>query len=263
MSKKRCSVNKWSIEVYDYERKAITDEAVGGIDLRRGYWIHCKWCNTTLKTTSFSLVSWKCHTKTKTHLVREQKTGDGSSQPQVISCSSQSSVHSLTTSLQESGKVSLGGQSIEDHESLMLVRRDLYKNKQDQARHEKDVNNVINAMTNLITEQQSDLNSLQDKVYDMKHEIQELKKELHIFHCKKTEQKNMRAPQKKIAALTSFTTRHIPESRGFPKKTEGGHNNGAWFRSSGKNSSSNNNKMKRNTSDMDNFEKRFRLTGRG
>ena len=33
----------WPLEVYDYEKKAITDEAVGGIDLHAGAWIHCKW----------------------------------------------------------------------------------------------------------------------------------------------------------------------------------------------------------------------------
>ncbi|CAI5728065.1 unnamed protein product [Peronospora destructor] len=256
MSKKRCALVTWSNEVYDYEKHVITDEAVGGIDVRKGRWIHCKWCNTTLKTTLFSLVSWKTHKKRKTHLIHEQKAVDGGLQPQIISCSSQSSARS---SVQDTPKMELGSQVSQDHESLVFVRRDLYKNKQDQARHERDVNNVINAMTSLITDQQSDLNSLQDKVHDMEDKIQELKKDLEIFRRKKNQQTNMRAPQKKKTATTSFTAQYIPESRDFGRQTQGGHNNTAWYKIYGK-SSSNDKTMKRSTSDMDSFEKRFRLT---
>ncbi|CAH0488332.1 unnamed protein product [Peronospora farinosa] len=249
MSKKRCALNTWPIEVYDYERKVITDEAVGGIDLRRGR------CNTTLKTTLFSLVSWKTHKKRKTHSIHQQKAVDGGSQPQIISSSSQSSVLSL---VQDTPKIVLGSQVSQDHESLMFVRRDLHKSKQHQAQHERDVNNVINAMTSLITDQQSDLSSLQDKVHDMEDKIQELKKDLEIFRCKKNQQTNMRAPQKKRTATTSFTTHYIPESRDFGRQTQG-HDNNTWYKISGK-SSSNNKTMKRSTSDMNSFEKRFQLT---
>lgn len=224
-------------------------------------WCYAARCNSTLKTDFFSLASWKSHKKRKTHLIRVQEIMDGGSQPQFISCSSQSSAHSSTSSFQ---KPLLGSQSSQDHDSLMFVRRDLHKNKQHQARHERDVNNVINAMTSLITDQQSDLNTLQHKVHDMKCEIQGLKKDLGRLSRKENQQKNVRAPQKEVVATTSYTTQRTPANRGFTVQTQGGHDNGAHFRISQKACSSNNKAKKRNSmSDMDIFEKRFRLTGRG
>ncbi|POM73967.1 Hypothetical protein PHPALM_9131 [Phytophthora palmivora] len=141
----------WPAEVYDYERKTITDVAVGGIDLRKGSWIHCKWCNSTLKTTSFSLITWRSHQRRQTHRAREKEFLENNLQLPI------------------------------DHESLILVRRDLQKNKQHQACYERDVNNVINAMTTLVTDQQSDLDSLQHQVQDLTRQIQGLKKEIEIL----------------------------------------------------------------------------------
>jgi hypothetical protein len=43
MSKSRVTTLRWPTEVYDYDTQLITDAAVGGIDLRKGCWIHCKW----------------------------------------------------------------------------------------------------------------------------------------------------------------------------------------------------------------------------
>ncbi|KAL4102403.1 hypothetical protein PRIC1_006148 [Phytophthora ramorum] len=92
----------WPSEVYDYEREMITDAAVGGVDLRKGAWIHCKRCNSTLKMSAcFSLTSWKNHLRGKTHLSHEEEFLPGSSQPQFVSISSQSSVHSSVSGFQD------------------------------------------------------------------------------------------------------------------------------------------------------------------
>ncbi|EGZ19239.1 hypothetical protein PHYSODRAFT_488260 [Phytophthora sojae] len=157
MSRKRDAPSRWPAEVYDYERRVITDPAVGGLDLRKGSWIHCKWCNTTLAlkvVNSYSLASWNTHQKGKKHCGHEQEFLGGGSQPQL------------------------------HHLQLMRVRRELQQSKQYQARHERDVANVINAMTNLISDQQGDLNSLQHRVSDMMHEIEALKKELERIQQK-------------------------------------------------------------------------------
>eukprot|EP00644_Phytophthora_capsici_P014683 jgi/Phyca11/128799/e_gw1.78.93.1 len=150
MSKKRsaCTPLLWPIEVYDYERKAITDAAVGGIDLRRGHWIHCKWCNSTLKTTPFSLASWRTHEKGQLHCTHKQEFDSSASQPHF------------------------------NFESLKVVRRDLYQNKQQQARYERDVTKVINAMTSLVSDQQNDLDALQLQMRAMTREMEGLKRQV-------------------------------------------------------------------------------------
>ncbi|OWZ05035.1 hypothetical protein PHMEG_00022954 [Phytophthora megakarya] len=208
----------WPVEVYDYEKKTITDEAVGGIDLRKGSWIHCKWCNSTLKTTSFSLVAWQSHQRRRTHLVHEQR---GGSQPVI------------------------------DHELLMVVRRDLHKNKQRQSRYERDVRHVINAMTNLVSDQQSDLRSLQHKVQNMVRQMGTLKKEVEILRRNERQQKS-KAIQKEVGITSQWNpVGHL--------KAKSGLSNGGRYNISQK--PRNNNKIrKRNSmSDMDLFEKRFQL----
>ncbi|EEY65015.1 uncharacterized protein PITG_16470 [Phytophthora infestans T30-4] len=163
----------WSMEVYDYERRTITDTAVGGIDLRKGCWIHCKWCNSTLQTTAFSLKSWEMHQTRKTHLLRGQRLLGECSQPQF------------------------------EIESLMLVRRDLHLNKQHQARYERDVTNVINAMTSLVSDQHKDLDTLQLQVHDMTREVAGLKKQVEGLRHKKQKPK----PRRTMTEMDIFEKR--------------------------------------------------------
>uniref|UniRef100_A0AAV1TVV4 BED-type domain-containing protein n=1 Tax=Peronospora matthiolae TaxID=2874970 RepID=A0AAV1TVV4_9STRA len=253
----------WPLEVYDYEKEAVTDEAVGGIDLHAGAWIHCKWCNTTLPTTSHSLSRWKTHKKTKTHVKCKQKSVEGELfvQPQIISCSSQSSVSSSVDPPQL-----LSGSQLPllDQDSLLFVRRHLYKNKQHQSRHERDVSNVINAMTSLVTDQQSDLTTLQDKMLDMTQQIQQLKKELEMLRRKRSQQQNnVQARPPEIDASTPYAAFHRTQfaSLGRPENT---HKQGSRTKQTRPSSSSK--RSKRMTmgsmSDMDEFEKRFQLKER-
>ncbi|POM78729.1 Hypothetical protein PHPALM_3710 [Phytophthora palmivora] len=245
----------WPAEVYDYERKTITDVAVGGIDLRKGNWIHCKWCNSTLKTTSFSLITWRSHQRRQTHRAREKEFLENNLQLPIVSCSSQSSVHSSAPTLKDTQATLPGIQSSQDHESLVLVRRDLQNNKKHQARYERDVNNVINAMTTLVTDQQSDLDSLQHQVQDLTRQIQGLKKEIEILRRKERQQKS-----RKEVVTTSFSSHRIPGSHVIGLKTKSDLCNGERFKIPRK-TRSNNTAIKRNSmTDMDLFEKRFRLT---
>ncbi|CAI5735778.1 unnamed protein product [Hyaloperonospora brassicae] len=260
----------WPLEVYDYGAKAITDEAVGGIDLHGGGWIHCKWCNTTLKTTSFSLGSWTTHKKTKTHVICGQKTvGRDLLQPQVISCSSQSSAHSSMSSTMDTRKLVSGSHLLLDQDSLLLVRRHLYKNKQHQWRLERDVNHVINAMTSLVTDQQSDLTTLRDKMNDMAQEIQRLRNDLETLRRKRRQQPapplqhNVRARPTEIAAPTSYVTpRRLSASYG---RVSHAIKHEPRTRQTVPTSNSKRSKrmaMMGSLSDMDDFEKRFQLKGR-
>ncbi|KAI9906378.1 hypothetical protein PsorP6_002794 [Peronosclerospora sorghi] len=259
MGVRRRLLRNWPIEVYDYDKKSITDEAVGGIDLRRGCWIHCK-CNVTLKTTHYSLYSWKNHEMSKTHMDHNQKNEggksqphvtSGESQPQVTSCSSQSISHSSPLSIQNSAKISVEGLQSQEYDSLVFIRRDLYRNKQHQARHERDVSNVINAMTSLITDQQSDIKTLLDKVYEMKNEIQGLKHDLTVI--RQREKQRMQAPHKETATTISYTAHRASPSHVLSR-------NATRFRIFQMTPTYNRvRKTRSRMSDMDIFERRFNL----
>ncbi|KAI9991683.1 hypothetical protein PInf_017032 [Phytophthora infestans] len=239
----------WSMEVYDYERRTITDTAVGGIDLRKGCWIHCKWCNSTLQTTAFSLKSWEMHQTRKTHLLRGQRLLGECSQPQFVTCS-QSSIHTSTSSQPGTPMSLLELQPSQEIESLMLVRRDLHLNKQHQARYERDVTNVINAMTSLVSDQHKDLDTLQLQVHDMTREVAGLKKQVEGLRHKK----QVRTPQKEIARPIS---RRNPDSHVSSVRS---YTNEGRFRVPKKATITKKPKPRRTMTEMDIFEKRFRLT---
>ncbi|KAK1944449.1 hypothetical protein P3T76_004361 [Phytophthora citrophthora] len=240
------------MKVYDYERKVITDAAVGGIDLRRGHWIHCKWCNSTLKTTSFSLVSWRTHEKGQLHNTHKQEFLSSASQPHLVSCT-QSSAQESPSSLPDTPRALVQVQSSQNYESLVVVRRDLHLNKQQQARHERDVTKVINAMTSLVSDQQNDLDALQFQMRNMKREMESLKRQVTFLRRKENQQKNSRAPQHEDAA-TSYSVKRIRPR----EKTQGDCNNGRRFVPQ-KTANIKTTKMECFT-EMDIFEKRFRLT---
>ncbi|KAG7389868.1 hypothetical protein PHYPSEUDO_009382 [Phytophthora pseudosyringae] len=260
MSKKNSVAAHWPMEIYDYERKAITDAAVGGVDLRKGCWIHCKWCNSTLKTTSFSLATWRAHQKVKAHRIQAHELLGSGSHPQFVSCSSQSSVYSSTSSLPDTQKTFLGIQSSQDHESLVRVCRDLHQNRQHQARYERDVTSVINAMTSLVTDQQSDLNTLQLEVNDMTREIEGLKEQVGVLRRNGNQQKNVRAPQKVVVAASQNTSQRIPASRMLTVKAQSTRNNEERFKIPHKAASTKKTNKRNSMTEMDVFEKRFRLT---
>ncbi|KAE8893472.1 hypothetical protein PF005_g14796 [Phytophthora fragariae] len=263
MSRKRDAPARWPAEVYDYERRVITDAAVGGLDLRKGCWIHCKWCNTTLAlkvANSFSLTSWSTHQKGKTHRGHEQEFLGGSSQPQLISCSSQSSVRSSTSTFQNVCRTPTGSQSPQYNQQLIRVGRELHQSKQYQARHERDVANVINAMTSLISDQQGDLDSLHRQVNDMTHEIEALKKDVERLRRQEGQQRRVQSPQKKVVTTTSYTCTAKPESRMIFAGAQGSRNTAGHYRIKPKTQNKNSSCNKRNSvTDMDIFEKRFRL----
>ncbi|KAH7460801.1 hypothetical protein KRP22_007639 [Phytophthora ramorum] len=240
----------WPSEVYDYEREMITDAAVGGVDLRKGAWIHCKRCNSTLKMSAcFSLTSWKNHLRGKTHLSHEEEFLPGSSQPQFVSISSQSSVHSSVSGFQDVPGTVVTSQLSQDHE-LMFVRRDLHHNKQHQARYQRDVSNVISAMTSLITDQQSDLDALQHTVADMTSKILALQKDVERLRHKEEQKKPVQVPPKKVAATVSYSNQR---KRKISVEVQGGRSNRGSYNNSQK-------KGKEKTlTDMDIFEKRFQL----
>ena len=199
------------------------------------------------------------------HVMCKQKTVEGelSVQPQIISCSSQSSA----SSSMDPPKLLSGSQlPLLDQDSLLFVRRHLYKNKQYQSRHERDVKNVINAMTSLVTDQQSDLTTLQDKMLDMTQQIQLLKKELETLRRKRSQQQsNVRARPPERVASTSYTAHHRTQfaSLGRPENT---HKQGSRTKQTRPSSSSSSKRSKRmamgSMSDMDEFEKRFQLKER-
>ncbi|CEG46968.1 uncharacterized protein PHALS_03636 [Plasmopara halstedii] len=222
------------------------DTAVGGIDLRKGCWIHCKWCNSTLKTTPFSLTSWKLHERRKSHIVNGQKSADSWSRPQSTMNSSQASTQGSTLSLSETPKTSLEFHSSQDMNSLTLFRRDFYQNKQKQDRYARDVTNVINAMTSLVSEQHSDIETLNDLVLDMRREIEGLKSQVENLRLKRKQ--DMAASRKRInkASFHDFNqiaSRHVPSVRAQNHKIAYAMNAAP----------------KTNMTDMDIFEKRFRL----
>ncbi|ETL79827.1 hypothetical protein L917_19617 [Phytophthora nicotianae] len=258
MIKKSSVPLHWPKEVYDYGQKTITDAAVGGIDLRKGCWIHCKWCNMTLKTPAFSLVMWKTHQQRRKHLLHEQKILNDSSQPPFVTCSSQASVHSSTSSMPGTPTSLLGLQSSQEHESLMLVRRDLHLNKQHQARYQRDVTNVINAMTSLVSDQQGDLDTMQRQVNDMTNEVEDLKKQVEILR-RKERQKQVGAPQYEVIRPDSRTPRRIPASHALSVKTNGDYSKERQLKNPQKVAKTKKPKIRHSMTEMDLFEKRFQL----
>ncbi|KAG2775335.1 hypothetical protein PC129_g10022 [Phytophthora cactorum] len=259
MNKKSSAPMHWSMEVYDYERKTITDASVGGIDLRKGCWIHCKWCNSTLKTPAFSLTIWKTHQGRRKHLIHGQKFLDDTSQPPFVTCSSQSSAHSSTSSMPGTPRSLLGIQSSQEHESLMLVRRDFHLNKQHQARYERDVTNVINAMTSLVSDQQGDLDTLQLQVDGMTREIEGLKKQVEVLR-RNERQRQVRAPQKEVVRSTSCASQRIPASHALNVRSYSGYSPEARLKIPQKVAATKKRKIRLSMTEMDLFEKRFRLT---
>ncbi|KAG1697362.1 hypothetical protein DVH05_016644 [Phytophthora capsici] len=255
MSKKRsaCTPLLWPIEVYDYERKAITDAAVGGIDLRRGHWIHCKWCNSTLKTTPFSLASWRTHEKGQLHCTHKQEFVSSASQPHFVSCT-QSSAQESQSSLSDTQRALVRAQSSQNFESLKVVRRDLYQNKQQQARYERDVTKVINAMTSLVSDQQNDLDALQLQMRAMTREMEGLKRQVTFLRRKENQQENTRAPQHEDVATPYNAKRYRAK-----QKTQRDCNIERLFQIPHKAVSVKKTKIDCFT-EMDIFEKRFRLT---
>ncbi|KAJ8524434.1 hypothetical protein ON010_g16684 [Phytophthora cinnamomi] len=250
MSRKRDAPACWPPEVYDYERRVITDAAVGGLDLRKGSWIHCK---------CYSLASWITHQKGKTHRGHEQEFLGGGLQPQHISCSSQASARTSPPNSQDLCKSPARSQSPQQHlRTLMRVRHELHQNKQYQARHERDVANVINAMTSLISDQQGDLESLQNQVNDMAHEIEALKKDVGRLRRQGNQQRREQAPQRKVVATAPYSC--TPKSSGHGE-AQGHRSTEGYFKIKPKKTQNkNSNCNKRNSvTDMDIFEKRFRL----
>jgi hypothetical protein len=231
-------------------------------------------CNSTLKTCAFSLAGWRMHQTEKLHQLRGTELVASASQPQVISCSSQSSarsfssqtsVRSLPANIQDSRVSVLGGQSPQNDASLVLVRRDLHLNKQHQARYERDVANVVNSMTSLIADQQSDIDQLQHKVHDMTREIQGLKKNVELLRRKERQQRDVQPPPRRKATTNSYPCQRKPASRRVPVKAQGGQNKGMRFRINTiphTTTSSKNSYKNTGMTDMDIFEKRFQLTGR-
>ncbi|KAL3660658.1 hypothetical protein V7S43_014412 [Phytophthora oleae] len=244
----------WPIEVYDYERKAITDAAVGGIDLRKGHWIYCKWCNSTLKTTPFSLASWRTHEKVQTHRLHEQELLSGGSQPHFVSCT-QSTAQGSPSSLPDTQMNLKGVQSSQDYEAFMAVRRDLHQSKQHQARYARDVTNVINAMTSLVSDQQNDLDALQHQMHNMTREMEGLKRQVEIFRRTENQQKSTRASQNEVVAATSNNVKRVP-ARETPRSVfiE------KRFQIPTKTASVKTINKMDSFSEMNIFEKRFRLT---
>lgn len=226
------------------------DAAVGGIDLRKGCWIHCKWCNTTLKTTPFSLTSWKIHERRKTHVANGQIAADGCSQPHIVTSSSQSSAHGSPTSFLGTPKTPLSIQSSSDYNTLMLVKRDLHQNKQQQARYERDVTNVINAMTSLVSDQQSDMDSLRCLVQNMRREIEGLKSQVAFLRQKRKQ--NAQPPRKSASRTEFYDFQQSLRNNEFSVRCQD-------LQRCNKVSKTMRVKTKASMTDMDLFEKRFRL----
>ncbi|GMG16200.1 unnamed protein product [Phytophthora fragariaefolia] len=219
-------------------------------------------CNTTLAlkaANSYSLDSWKAHQTRKTHCDHEQKFLG--SQPQLVSSSSQSSVHSSTSNVQDSSKISAGSQPSQYYQELRHVRRELQRSKHYQARHERDVANVINALTSLVSDQQGDLDSLQRQVNEMTEEIEALKKDVERLRRKEIQQRRVPAvPQKKVPTTKPFS--HPPKSvsrSGFGK-VQGKQNTGGHYKIKPMALKIKSSKRNNNLTDMDIFEKRFRLS---
>ncbi|KAF1793374.1 hypothetical protein GQ600_7942 [Phytophthora cactorum] len=145
----------------------------------------------------------------------------------------------------------LGIQSSQEHESLMLVRRDFHLNKQHQARYERDVTNVINAMTSLVSDQQGDLDTLQLQVDGMTREIEGLKKQVEVLR-RNERQRQVRAPQKEVVRSTSCASQRIPASHAL--------NPEARLKIPQKVAATKKRKIRLSMTEMDLFEKRFRLT---
>ncbi|KUF98574.1 SPX domain-containing protein 1 [Phytophthora nicotianae] len=145
-----------------------------------------------------------------------------------------------------------------EHESLMLVRRDLHLNKQHQARYQRDVTNVINAMTSLVSDQQGDLDTMQRQVSDMTNEVEDLKKQVEILR-RKERQKQVRAPQYEVIRPDSRTPRRIPASHALSVKTNGDYSKERQLKNPQKVAKTKKPKIRHSMTEMDLFEKRFQL----
>ncbi|GMF24926.1 unnamed protein product [Phytophthora lilii] len=165
-------------------------------------------------------------------------------------------MQSVLPSSQDGQRTRAGSQVLQDYESVVLVRRDLHQSKQHQARHERDVTNVINAMTNLIADQQDELDSLQHQIQDMTREIGTLKNDVKQLKIKQAQLKSSSASQKKVATAVLKSSHRKPVTFEFGADAQHYPHHKDRVKTFSISS-----KKKRNTvTDMDIFEKRFRLT---
>ncbi|TDH71076.1 hypothetical protein CCR75_004679 [Bremia lactucae] len=202
----------------------------------------------TLGTTSFSLASWKSHQKTEMHNKQMQIYSDNCSQPPKVTSSSESSVYCTSQSLATTQETSLELQVSQDHQSLILIKRDVHQNKQQLTRYERDVTNVINAMTNLVSDQQKDMDALQLLVHDMRTQIEGLKKKVDFFRAK-NRSKNAQEIRRPTSILSqSFPANYVLSMS--PQNYERRYQNSQRVMKD---------KTRSSMSEMDMFEKRFRL----
>ncbi|KAG7402237.1 hypothetical protein PHYBOEH_003496 [Phytophthora boehmeriae] len=254
------AVKCWPSEIYDYEQGTITAEGVGGLDIHEGRWILCECCDSELKVLPpFSITGWEAHKKTKTHLMHKEKFENGPSQAHNVSFS-QSSNCSTPPAFQKEKTVCSPIARAEELDMLAEIRHDLEIQKHQQRQYEREVKDVIDAMTSLIGDQQNDLGNLRLQIHSMASAMESFRREIADLRQKDRRQKVVQPSQQKPYTAHSFTSKQKTTSRKFSTKIQGDRDRGRRSLSNKKESKYSDVGVTDNSFiDMDIFEKRFHL----